>query len=432
MTYKERINYLNKLKLSILKHEAEIKHALYLDLGKSGQESYATEIGIVLSEISLFLKKLKTWMKPLKVRGVLTTFPSKSYVYSEPYGKVLIIGPWNYPFQLIMMPLVGAIGAGNTAVIKPSEFAVHTENILIKIIGEVFPLNIVKIESGDHTVSSELLKQRFDYIFFTGSEKVGKIVMEAASKHLTPVTLELGGKSPTIIMDKKHIELAAKKVAFGKLINAGQTCIAPDYVLITKDLKEDFIKFYIKAVESFYGSNPLENKDYPKIIHQRHYERLIGLMNDQKIIYGGTYNGEKIHPTLLEPSIYSKVMEEEIFGPILPILTIEHIEDINKYILEKPLALYLFTDNSKVKDYVINNISAGGITINDTLMHFSNHNLGFGGVGSSGMGKYHGKHSYDTFTHYKPVLKKSNYLDIKFKYLPSDDKKEKLIKKVMK
>lgn len=432
MTYNERITYLKKLKESIINYEEEIKEALFKDLGKSSQEAYSTEIGIVLSEISLFIHKLKKWTQLKKVKGNLTTFPSKAYIYPEKYGRVLIIGPWNYPFQLIFMPLIGAIGAGNDVVIKPSEYAINTEKIICKIIDEVFTGKNVSIVSGDYLVSQKLLKEKFDYIFFTGSTRVGKIIMAEASKNLTPVTLELGGKSPCIIIDKKDIELAAKRIAFGKLINAGQTCIAPDYLLIQKSQKDDFIKYFKEAVHQFYGEDVLSSSDYPKIINEQHYLRLINLMKDQKILWGGYHDKNKIEPTLIEPTIDSNIMSEEIFGPILPIITIDNIEDIYLYMKEKPLALYLFTDNKKIKDYVVQNIRAGGITINDTLMHFNNHNLGFGGIGLSGIGKYHGKFSFDTFTHYKAVLEKSNKFDLNTRYLPSSKKKENLIKKVLK
>ncbi|MBN3489898.1 aldehyde dehydrogenase family protein [Acholeplasma equirhinis] len=432
MTYQERISYLKRLKEVILKYELDIKEALYLDLGKSSQESYITEIGLVLSEITYHMKHLKKWMKPKRVKNTLAVFPAKSFLVPEPFGKVLIIGPWNYPFQLIFNPLVGAISAGNKAVLKPSELAVNTEKLIVKLIKEVFSEDLVEVVTGGVEVTQELLNQRFDYIFFTGSTNVGKIIMRAASNNLTPVTLELGGKSPAIVMDTKDIKHAAYKIAFGKLINAGQTCIAPDYVLIREKDKPSFIEYYKEAVTKYYGSNPLESNDYPKIINNRHHQRLLSLVKETTILYGGTSNEFKIAPTIVEPKINSKIMVEEIFGPILPIITINQIEEIKDYIQEKPLATYLFTESKKIEDYVINNISTGGMTINDTLMHFSNHHLGFGGVGHSGMGKYHGKHSFDTFTHFKPVLKKSKHFDVPAKYLPSSDKKERFIKHILK
>ena len=432
MDYQLRITYLKNLKEAILKHETQIKKALYDDLGKSSHESYLTEIGVVLSELSLFIKNLKKWMKPIKTKNSLAVFPAKSFLYPESYGKVLIIGPWNYPFQLIMMPLIGAIAAGNTVVIKPSEYAPQTENILITILSEVFTKNEVTIKTGDHLVSQALLSEKFDYIFFTGSPNVGKIVMEKAALHLTPVTLELGGKSPAIIKDTKNLELAVKRIVFGKFINAGQTCIAPDYVLIEEKNKDQFVKYFKKYVESFYTKDPLTSNDYPKIINQKHHNRLTSMLKNEQILIGGKYNQHKIEPTLLTPQPDSSSMKEEIFGPILPIITFSNIEEITNHIKEKPLALYLFTDNQTIENYVIKNISAGGVTINDTLMHFTNHHLGFGGVGQSGMGTYHGKHSFDTFTHYKPVLKKSKKLDIKARYLPYESKKEKMIKKILK
>ncbi|WP_051614329.1 aldehyde dehydrogenase family protein [Acholeplasma equifetale] len=431
MIYQERKNYLEKLKKSIKNHENDIKKALYDDLGKSKQESYMTEIGVVLSEISYMIKNLKKWMKPKRIKATLTTFPSKSYLFPEPYGKVLIMAPWNYPFQLVFAPLVGAIAAGNLVVVKPSEYAPHTEKIVKTIINEVFENNTVEVVSGDRVISNRLLDERFDYIFFTGSEKVGKIVMEKASKHLTPLTLELGGKSPAIVINQKDLRLAAKRIAFGKLINAGQTCIAPDYLLIEETLVNDFIKYFDEAVKSFY-IDPIFSFDYPKIITDTHYQRLLKLMENQEIIYGGSISQNKIGPTILIPNENSEIMNEEIFGPILPMIKIKNIEEIHNYIKEKPLATYLFTDDKKIRDYIIKNVSTGGITINDTLMHFSNHHLGFGGVGKSGMGKYHGKHSFDTFTHYKPVLIKSNKFDINSRYLPSDEKKERFIKRILK
>lgn len=370
-------------------------------------------------------------MKKRKVKNTLTVFPAKSFLVPEPFGKVLIISPWNYPFQLIFNPLVGTIGAGNTAVVKPSEYALNTEKVVVKIIKEVFTKDVVEVVTGGVIETQKLLDERFDYIFFTGSTNVGKIIMEKASHHLTPLTLELGGKSPAIVFETKDIKYAARKIAFGKLVNAGQTCIAPDYLLIDEKDLTSFVKHYEEAIKEFY-KNPLDSDDYPKIISNKHYDRLISLMENQEILLGGKSNGEKIEPTLLVPKEDALIMEEEIFGPILPVITINRIEEIMGFIKEKPLATYLFTDDKKVESFIVDNISTGGITINDTLMHFSNHHLGFGGVGYSGMGKYHGKHSFDTFTHFKPVLRKSKRFDIKAKYLPNDPKKENLIRKIMK
>ncbi|CCV64130.1 Aldehyde dehydrogenase [Alteracholeplasma palmae J233] len=432
--YHIRITQIKKLRKIILEKELDIKEALYKDLGKSYEESYMTEIGPVLSEISITLRKLKKWMKPKKVRTSLLTFPSKAYEIPEKYGKVLIIGPWNYPFQLIFSPLVGAISAGNDVVVKPSEYSVYTQNIIVEIIKEVFETNKVDVKTGDYKVSEELLNQRFDYIFFTGSEKVGKIVMQKAANYLTPVTLELGGKSPAIIDNVKNMELAARRIAFGKLINAGQTCIAPDYLLIKEEDKAQFIHYYKIAVEQFYGKEPLKAIHYPKIINTQHHNRLTQLMEGETILFGGNSNESKISPTILEITEDSPIMKEEIFGPILPIMTYNNLNEAISYINknEKPLALYMFSDIKKNIDEVVNNTSFGGATINDTLMHFTNENLGFGGVGYSGMGKYHGKHSFDTFSHYKPVLVRKNWLDIKLRYLPIKRKAEKTIKTILK
>lgn len=435
--YHFRIKALKKLKQAIIKYEKDISNALLLDLGKSSNESYLTEIGMVLSELNFHIKKLKKMMKPQKVKTPLFLFPAKSYIYKEPYGNVLIISPWNYPFLLSINPLIGTISAGNTVIIKPSEFSVHTSNLLEKIIKESFDETYITVILGEAKETNLLLNEKFDYIFFTGSPKVGKIVMEKASKQLTPITLELGGKSPAVITKDANLKLSAKRLAFGKTINAGQTCIAPDYLLIEESLVDDFINEYKNNINEFYNNDPLNNSNYPKIINNNHFERLISLFKDENIVYGGNYNKDnnKIEPTLVLINNKDTIlMQEEIFGPILPIMTFEEIEEVYNYInnKEKPLAAYIFTNNKKTQKSFIENIIAGGIVINDTIMHFSNNNLPFGGVGNSGVGKYHGKESFKTFSHYKSVLNRKMWLDLKIRYQPINDKEMKVIKKFLK
>ena len=430
--YHFRKNQLLILKSNILKFEKEIANALYLDLGKSFEESYMTEIGMVIKEINYQIKNLEKNMKPIKKKSPITLFPAKSFLYPEPLGTVLIIAPWNYPFLLSIQPLVGALAAGNTAIIKPSEYSINTTKIIKQIINESFNDEYVSVVEGEVYETEQLLKNSFDYIFFTGSTNVGKIIMNHASKHLTPVTLELGGKSPAIIYNDANIDLAAKKIAFGKLINAGQTCIAPDYLMIQEGNLETFIKCFDKYVAKFYNE-PLKNNNYPKIISNKHYLRLIKLMENENIIYGGQYNNQKISPTLIKVTNNNTlIMQEEIFGPILPIITFKTHQEVLTYLLqlEKPLATYVFTKNKKYQHNHLSKHSSGGLVINDTIIHFINDNLGFGGVGSSGMGKYHGEESFKTFTHYKAVVNKKEFFDLDVRYHPYNDKKVKIYKKV--
>ncbi|VEU80286.1 aldehyde dehydrogenase [Haploplasma axanthum] len=435
LSYDTRIKYLKKLKEEIVNNEAEIEDALYKDLGKSSGESYMTEIGPVLKELNFQIKHLKKFMKPKKVGSPLALFPAKSYIYPEPLGTVLIISPWNYPFLLLLDPLIGAIAAGNTVIAKPSEFSTATTKITQKILQNVFEDEYVTVVEGEVYETTKLLEERFDYIFFTGSTNVGKIIMNAASKHLTPVTLELGGKSPAVIFNDADIKLAAKRIAFGKLINAGQTCIAPDYILIDKTKKEEFITYYKMYIEEFYTDTPLENDLYPKIISKKHFDRLISLYKDEDILFGGKYNDVKIEPTLLDiKDVNVKIMQEEIFGPILPILTFEKVNEVFEYLSkeEKPLAFYAFTRNKEIKKRILTTTSSGGLIFNDTLMHFANNNLPFGGVGYSGMGKYHGIDTFKTFSHYKAVVDRKTWLDINIRYQPITEKKKRIIKKINK
>ena len=418
-----RIRKLKKLYRCIEENEAAIEAALKKDLNKAAFESYETEIGIVLDEIRYVIRHLPQWAAKKWVPTPMMHFLSYSAVYEEPLGVVLILAPWNYPFQLNMMPLIGAIAAGNCAVLKPSEYAVHTAKVVEKIVKEVFSECYVSVISGGQEVSQELLSERFDHIFFTGSPAVGKVVMEAASKYLTPVTLELGGKSPCIVDETADLRLAAKRIIWGKLLNAGQTCIAPDYLLVQQTVKEPLIREMEKYIRKFYGECPEMHSEYPKIINEKHFRRLMHLIEDGRILSGGWVNMKtrQIAPTLIDDVDWnSPVMQEEIFGPILPILTFEDPMEVIPMIDRhpKPLALYLFTKEKAYADSIIGLVSFGGGCINDTMIHIASNRLMFGGTGTSGMGQYHGKYSFETFSHKKSIVRKSNLLDIDLRYPP--------------
>ena len=433
---KFRIRQLKRLKEAIKAHDVLIYDALKKDLNKPVFESYVTELGSVYSEIDYMIKHVKDWAKPKRVPTSLAHFYSKSHIYQEPYGRVLIIAPWNFPIQLSFVPLVGAITAGNCVVLKPSELAPHTARVIQQIIESVFAREYVAVEQGDGKVSQQLLKEGVDYCFFTGSTQVGKAIMETASQTLTPVTLELGGKSPVIVAKDTNIKHAAQRIVWGKFTNAGQTCIAPDYLLVDEAIRDDLISALIEVIEEYYTKKPLENSDYSKMINKRHFKRVKKLMKNQSVIYGGGSNKEMltIEPTLvLEPELDTELMQEEIFGPILPILTYREVSQAVEFIRskDKPLALYLFTQDKALKEYIIKNLSFGGVAINDTLIHQSNYNLPFGGVGASGMGQYHGKYSLETFSHPKSVIEKTDLFDIKLRYPPYKDWALKLIQKIM-
>lgn len=427
-----RLQSLDILEKAIIEKEDKILEALRKDLNKSSFEGFMTEIGMVLDEIKFFKKNLRRLAKVKYVATPLAQFPSKSFIVSEPYGVVLIISPWNYPFQLSIAPLVGAIAAGNTAIMKPSPESHHTSKVLKEMIEEYFPTSYITVITGDEKVSNTLLDEKMDYIFFTGGPRVGKIVMEKAAKNLTPVTLELGGKSPSIIDKTANIKLAAKRIAFGKFLNAGQTCVAPDYIYVHKDVKEKLINYLLFYIKEFYGNAPINHPDYPKMINERHYNRVLSLIEEENIVTGGYGNDRmQIAPTILDNiTPNSKIMSEEIFGPVLPILTFTSIKEVTSYVLSnpKPLALYLFTRSKKVEQYILKNISFGGGCINDTIVHLATHHMGFGGVGDSGMGSYHGKYSFDTFSHMKSILKKSNRIDLPIRYYPVTNWKDKLVR----
>ncbi|MFM7364972.1 MAG: aldehyde dehydrogenase [Cuspidothrix sp.] len=417
-----RISQLKILKQLVSENKEGIIQALKADLHKPEFESYATEIG-VNKEIDYALKHINNWTKPKKAAVPLEFFPYGAKTYPEPLGVVLIIGPWNYPFQLIISPLVGAIASGNCTIIKPSELAPHTSNLISELIQKYFAPEYITVIQGAVETSQQLLAQKFDHIFFTGGTAIGKIVMEAAAKHLTPVTLELGGKSPCIIDTDINLDYTAKRITWGKFINAGQTCIAPDYLLVDKKIKPELITALQKCLQEFYGENPATSPDYARIVHHKHFDRLANLLKAGKIIVGGETNREELYiaPTLLENvTLEDAVMQEEIFGPILPIIEYTDINEAISLINSrpKPLALYLFCQNKNLQKQILQETSSGGVCINDTVMQVGVSSLPFGGVGDSGIGSYHGKASFDTFSHYKSVLKNSFRLDIDWRYAP--------------
>ena len=433
-----RIENLKKLKNNIKKYEIDIIEALNKDLGKHEFEAYSNEVGFVYSSIEHTIKNIKNWMKPKKVKNDAAQLPGKSYIYKSHYGSVLIIGPYNYPFQLLIEPLIGAIGGGNTVILKPSEYATNIEYIVEKIIKETFDEKYIAVVKGDYTVNSQLLDLQFNYIFFTGSVNVGKIVMEKASKHLTPVTLELGGKSPVIVDNTANLKISAKRIMWGKLINAGQTCVAPDYVLAHEDIYEEFINECINVVKEFYGQDIINNKEFGRIINEKHMTRLSNILESDldKIDFGGDIDFEKryISPTILKDvTTDDKVMSEELFGPILPVLKYKNMEDLKYFISinKNPLAFYVFSEDENFSEDVINRFSFGGGCVNDTISHVASKYLPFGGIGASGMGNYHGKTSFDTFTHTKAIVKKNTKLDINLVFPPYKNKIN-LIKKIMK
>jgi len=418
-----RREQLLKLKAAIKKHEAKIIEGLRRDLNKSEFESYAAEVGFIYEEINHTLKSFEKWAKPVGVATPLLHKPSRSVIYSEPRGNVLVIGPWNYPFQLLISPVVGAIAAGNTAVLKLPDAAAHTSKAVADLIAETFDPGFLVTVSGGRASATALLACKFDYIFFTGGPEVGKVVMTAAAKHLTPVTLELGGKSPCIVHDDAALEQAAKRIVWGKFLNAGQTCVAPDYLLVHNNVKARFIELLKVEIKSAFGESPKTSPDYGRIINDKHHERLVGYLKEGRIVAGGESDSKTryISPTLLtDLSSESPVMSEEIFGPILPILEYSDIGEAIAFVNEraKPLALYFFSSDKATQRHVLGSVSFGGGCINDVVVHLANPHLPFGGVGQSGMGSYHGKFSFDLFSHKKGVVHKSPHFELKFRYRP--------------
>lgn len=427
-----RIENLKKLKKNILKYENEILLALKKDLNKNKAEAIITEISFCISEIDYNIKNLKKLSKDKKVKKFFAFPLSKSYIRYEPLGVVLIISPWNYPFNLAISPLIGAISAGNCVIIKPSEISSNTSFIIKKLIEDTFKEKYVSVILGDAVLTQKLLDKKFDYIFYTGSGKIGKLVMEKASKNLTPLTLELGGKSPCIIDKDTDLDISAKRIVFGKFINSGQTCIAPDYLFVDKTIKKKLIEKLISNIEIMYNK-----ENYGKIINQNHLLRLKNYLKNVDIIYGGDVDEKKntLSPTLIENiKVNNLILEEEIFGPILPIFEYKNKEEVIDFInqKEKPLALYIFSNNNKFQNEIISNTQSGGVCINDTIIHIGNNELPFGGVGGSGFGSYHGKYSFETFSHKRSILKNSFKLDIKLRYPPFTDFKLKLLKKFLK
>ena len=431
-----RIQLLKSLKKEIELNEKEIENALNKDLGKSNGESYLTEIWFVYSEIKIALKNIKKWVKRKPIRSSLLNFPSSDFIVPEPYGNTLHISPWNYPFQLSIAPLVGAIAAGNTVLLKPSEYSINTSIILEKILAKVFDDGFVKVVQGGPEVASKLLEFKWNYIFFTGSITVGKIVAQQAAKHLTPVTLELGGKNPCIIDETASIKVTAKRIVWGKFTNCGQTCIAPDFLIVNRKIKEKLIKEIINQLSLAYSNKPIESIEYGRIISEKHMNYLSSLLEGQKILYGGHFDIEKkyFEPTIIEINNFdSKVMKEEIFGPILPIVEYDNFDEVDEIIKRytHPLAMYIFTKNIAFGKKFLESYPFGGGAINDTVVHIANDRLPFGGIGSSGMGKYHGESTFETFSHYKPYISRPLWIDPPLRYPPFKNKIN-FMKKILK
>ena len=431
MIFKTDISYRKQSLIKLLNcveaHEQEIVKALYDDFKKPAFEAVLSETAYIISELKHTIKNINNWAKPKMVLPSLLNFPSTDYIYKEPYGKVLIIAPWNYPYHLSLCPLIAAVAAGNQVVVKPSELTPNTSKVVAEIIRKTFNKNHVECIEGDAEVAKQLLSLRWDYIFFTGSVAVGKIVAKAAAENLTPVTLELGGKNPCIIDESANLKIAAKRIVWGKFLNAGQTCIAPDYLLVSDKIKPAFIKLLQSEITNAYGQNPEASKDFSRIINEKNWKRLTSMLEDETILAGGKTNIKDYYvaPTLLdEPKLDSLAMQDEIFGPILPVLSFKNENDLHEIIsrYQKPLSLFIFTKNKLFAKRIIHNYSFGGGCINDTVIHVSNSRLPFGGVGHSGIGAYHGKRSFDTFSHQKPIVRKANWLDIPIRYAPYEGK----------
>ncbi len=419
--YNFRLRALKKLKKCIKKNEKAIYEALRLDLNKPKFESFVGEIGFVEKEIGFSIKHLKEWMRPKKVPTDMVNMPGKSFIHHQPYGVVLIISPWNYPFHLSVMPLIGAISAGNTAIIKPSELSENTSFLLHDMISKCFDENYIAVVNGGREVAENLLEHKFDKIFYTGNSNVGRVVMEKAAKYLTPVCLELGGKSPAIVLDDADIKVSARRIVWGKFFNAGQTCVAVDYVAVEEKVYDLFVKALVNETVKYMSMKDFES-NYSRIINRRHFDRIVSLTENSKIMVGGEYYKEKlvVYPTIVEAEVEDVVMEDEIFGPVLPVLKFKNYEDIKEFITSRPspLALYLFSSSKKMKDKVLKEIPSGGVTINDTLVHLSSNYLPFGGIGSSGTGSYHGIYSFYEFSQARGVMERSTAIDIPLRYPP--------------
>ncbi len=439
---------LTLLKSSIIENKALILEALKEDLGKSETEAYMCEVGLVLSEINNAIKKIGWWGRKRRVNTPLSNFPAKSYIIREPYGNVLIMSPWNYPFLLCISPLISALAAGNTVVLKPSAYAPATSAAIKKLIEDCFTEDYVAVVEGGREVNSSLLEEKWDYIFFTGSKEVGRIVMGKAAAHLTPVTLELGGKSPVIVDESADIKLAARRIVFGKYLNLGQTCVAPDHVFVHESVAEEFLSCCRKEISAMFGERPFDNADYGKIISKKHYSRLVAVIEDAKarlgedcVVWGGGLQEEalRIEPTIIkvgalgEDTFDSVLMQEEIFGPIMPVITYTDLGEVARGINSRPrpLATYIFTGSSSVKNALLEELHFGGGCVNDVIMHLATDNMPFGGVGESGIGNYHGKYGYDTFSHLKSITDRGRWCDPKIRYQPYTPDKLKTIKKLL-
>lgn len=434
--YKNRIKALKTLKQNIITLKSEIFDALKQDLNKSEEESYMTEVGIVLSEISYMIKHCKSFSRIKRVRTPLSHFPATSFKIPCAYGSVLIMSPWNYPFMLSIEPLVDAITAGNSVVLKPSNSSPNVSKIIDKLIKMTFKPEYAFVVIGDRQECDFLLDQEFDYIFYTGSTRIGKMVMQKASEHFTPVTLELGGKSPCIVDETANIEITARRIVFGKFLNSGQTCVAPDYVYCQASIKDKLIYEIKRQIVLQYSVSPLTNPNYPHMINERQFDRVIGYINENNLVFGGKSSTQtlKIEPTIVNATFDDEVMQEEIFGPVLPIVTFDNLDQAVKQInaRPKPLALYVFSSSKKNQDKVLSSCDFGGGCVNDTIMHIASSHFGFGGVKQSGMGAYHGKTGFDTFTHYKSIVNKKNWLDLPMRYQPMNKFKYWLVKMFLK
>lgn len=433
---KYRVESLQRLKKVIESREQDVYKALAADLGKSEFEAFLTEYNVIIGELKKYIYKTSKWSQPKKVKASILNFPSKARRYPEPYGNVLLISPWNYPFQLALAPLIGAVAAGNTVVLKPSEFSAHTGKLLQEIIEEAFDQEHVSVVLGDAEIAQKLTALKWNYIFFTGSPGVGKKIYQAAAKHLTPVTLELGGKNPCVVHESANIKVSAKRIVWSKFLNAGQTCIAPDYLLVHKDIKDQLVKEIKLQIHNFFGEEVKNSADFPRIIRNEHFDKLVAMLENESILEGGNHERESLYiaPTLLdEPTRDSKVMENEIFGPILPVISYSSKQDLEQWInsYEKPLGGYCFTGDSRFEDWFIDRFSFGGGVINDAIVQFVNDRLPFGGVGNSGIGSYHGQKTFETFSHYKSVVHRGTWIDLPVKYAPYGRKLD-TIKKLMK
>ena len=428
-----RITALRGLYTAIVKYENEIHDALKKDLGKSGFESYMCETGLVLEEISYMLKHIRRFAGEKRVRTPLSQFHSRSFKKPSPYGVTLIMSPWNYPFMLTLSPLVDALAAGNTAVVKPSAYSPNTSEILRKILSQCFDPQYVAVVTGGRAENTCLLREHFDYIFFTGSQTVGKEVMRNAAEYLTPVTLELGGKSPCIVDQTADIRLAARRIVFGKYLNCGQTCVAPDYIYCHRSVKDSLVKEIQRQIQLQYGEEPLHNPDYGKIINKKHFDRILGLIEEKKIVHGGNSDRDtlRIEPTVLDNVTFADpVMQEEIFGPLMPVLVFDNLDEAITRInaMPHPLALYFFTSDKAAAKDVTSRCGFGGGCINDTIIHLATTEMGFGGFGESGMGAYHGKTGFDTFSHYKSIVDKKTWIDLPMRYQPYRKMHEKMVR----